>query len=350
MLSALLAAAAVVVVMAGIGLASSFVTLLAFSGLSVIVCRPLQLRLHRAGVPAWAALAATVGAYVLVLLALVVAGVASVAALAARLPSYVDPLQRLIAQVSETLGGVVGQGGITDLPGLDAGTIVRTASGLLSSTATVVTTLSISVLVVTYLLLDAPGLRARVLAVTSQDTLERFDRLAAELFTYVRVRAILGAGAAIVDTVLLLIVGVPFALLWGVVSFLFSFVPNVGFLLALVPPALIALLELGPVPMAAVVGGYVAINLAFDYVLQPRFMGAELDLSPVIVILAIIAWSAVLGPAGALLAVPLTIVLRALLLPYPGAAWFVAILGGPPEPRHVEEATEVLTEAEGGRP
>ena len=69
------------------------------------------------------------------------------------------------------------------------------------------------------------------------------------------------------------------------------------------------------------------INLAFDYVLQPRVVSTTLEVSPVVTIVTILVWTLLIGPAGALLAVPLTITLRALLMPYPGAAWFVAFLG-----------------------
>ena len=73
-----------------------------------------------------------------------------------------------------------------------------------------------------------------------------------------------------------------------------------------------------------------AINLAFDYVLQPRMMSAELDISPVVVITCILVWTFLIGATGALLAVPLTIALRAILVPFPGARWFVALLGPVP--------------------
>ena len=114
-----------------------------------------------------------------------------------------------------------------------------------------------SVLIVTYLLLDADNLRARMLRHTPAGSVARYDALANELVVYIKVRAMLGAGAAVADTILLLVLGVPYAVLWGVLSFLFSFVPNIGFILALVPPTVFALLELGLGPAVLVVVGYV---------------------------------------------------------------------------------------------
>jgi predicted PurR-regulated permease PerM len=216
------------------------------------------------------------------------------------------------------------------VPSVDADAVIGVARQLLSTVGPAVTSLFMSVLIVTYLLLDADNLRARMQRHTPAGSVARYDALASELVVYIKVRAMLGAGAAVADTVLLLVLGVPYAVLWGVLSFLFSFVPNIGFILALVPPAVFALLELGLGPAVLVVVGYVVINLAFDYVLQPRIMAADLDISPVVVIVAILVWTAFIGPVGALLAVPLTLALRVVVVPFEGARWFVALLGPVP--------------------
>ncbi len=213
------------------------------------------------------------------------------------------------------------------LPPIEPQAALGVARSIVAALAPAVTGMLMAVLLVIYVLLGAVGLHDRTLRATSADLIARYDALATELVTYVKVRALLGAAAAIADTVLLLVLGVPYAVLWGLMSFLFSFIPNIGFILALIPPAAFALLAHGPASAIAVVVGYVVINLAFDYVLQPRVMSTTLELSPVVTIATILVWTALIGPAGALLAVPLTITVRALLLPFPGAAWFVAFLG-----------------------
>ena len=224
------------------------------------------------------------------------------------------------------------------VPAVDVGAIVAVLRQVLSTAGPAITGLAMSVLIVIYLLLDAENLRARMLRATSATSMARFDAMSLDLVTYIKVRAILGAAAALADTVLLVVLGVPYAVLWGVVSFLFSFIPNIGFILALVPPTVFAYFALGIGPAILVVVGYVVINLAFDYVLQPRVMSTSLDLSPVVVVVSILAWTVVIGPAGALLAVPLTIALRVLLAPFEGARWFIALLG--PLPAELDEAAE----------
>jgi len=263
------------------------------------------------------------------------AAVASLAVLATHLSANANQIASSTRDMADRIGAVAGAAP-GSLPSVDPAALTEAAKGLLSSVASSIAQLAFAVLVVTYLLLDARQLRARMLRATSPGAMARYDALADELVTYIRVRAVLGGAAAICDTVLLLVLGVPAAVLWGVVSFLFSFVPNLGFILALIPPTVIALFELGPWPAVAVMVGYVVINLLFDYIIQPRMMQADLDLSPMIVILTILVWTALIGPMGALLAVPLTMAVRAVVRPFQSARWFVALLG--PIPADVSAA------------
>jgi predicted PurR-regulated permease PerM len=95
--------------------------------------------------------------------------------------------------------------------------------------------------------------------------------------------------------------------------FVASFIPNVGALIAVIPPAIIAYLDGGIGVAAAVIGGYALINFVQDQFLQPVVMGSELNLSPLAVFIAVLVWAWILGPGGALLAVPLTVGLVLLL-------------------------------------
>ncbi len=326
----LVVAAAAVVVLLGVEHFASLAVTVAFSALVAILCRRLQLALLGRGLAGWLALTITLGAFVVVLIALFVAAVGAAAVVAVQVSDDADQIAARISDALDQLDSLIGTPSGT-VPSIDASALASAAKGLLGSLASTVTSLAMSVLIVAYLLLDARRLRARMLSATSAASVARFDALAAELVTYIRVRAILGGAAAIADTVLLYLVGVPNPVLWGVVSFMFSFVPNIGFLIALIPPAVIAFVQLGLGPAILVVLGYLAINTLFDYVLQPKMMEADLDLSPVVVITTILIWTAIIGPMGALLAVPLTMALRAVLVPFAGARWFVALLGPVPD-------------------
>src|SRR5215218_2462879 len=294
--------AAIAVVLAYAEAVHGLLATLAFSGLAAILSRALQLWLHGRGMGRGLSVTLTVVAYVLVLGLLAAAAVASVLAIAVQLSGDAGRLSADLENVAGTFAAATGlpPGSV---PSIDTGAVIAGVRQLLATVGPAVTSLGMSVLIVTYLLLDADNLRARMLRHTPAGTVARYDSLAAELVVYIRVRAVLGAAAAFADTILLLVIGVPYAVLWGVVSFLFSFVPNIGFLLALVPPTVFALLELG--------------------------------LGPAVLVVSILFWTVVIGPAGALLAVPLTIAMRVLLVPFENARWFVALLGpipgDPPE-------------------
>ena len=148
----------------------------------------------------------------------------------------------------------------------------------------------------------------------------------------------LGGVAAALDTLLLVALGVPAALLWGVLSFLLSFIPNIGFILALIPPTILGLLTGGPLTALAVLVGYVVINTAIDYVIQPRFIGASVDLSPVVITVCLLFWGVVLGPSGALLAVPMTIIAAAVADAFPASRPLGRLLGGGPRDAGAGEA------------
>jgi predicted PurR-regulated permease PerM len=322
--------AGIVVLLAGLQAAQGIVATVAFAALAAVICRRLQLALLRRGLRPWLAVSITVGAFVLVIGSLAAAFAASIIALVVEIGKDTDVLSAQFAELAAAFGLATGLPP-ESVPQLSVSDLLAGARSLLAMVSPAITGLLMAVLIVTYLLLGASSLRARMLAATTGGVMARYDRLATELWIYIKVRASLGAAAAVADTILLVVLGVPYAFLWGAVSFLFSFVPNIGFVLALVPPALLALLDGGIVPALLVVGGYVAINLAFDYVLQPRMMSTELDISPVVTIVCILVWTFLIGASGALLAVPLTIALRAILLPFPGARWFVALLGPVPE-------------------
>jgi AI-2 transport protein TqsA len=132
--------------------------------------------------------------------------------------------------------------------------------------------------------------------------------------------------AAVLSAILLWVLNVPFPLLWAFLVFAASFIPNIGTFIAVVPPAILALLGGGVVPAVAVVVGYTLINVAQDQFLQPVVMGSELNLTPLVVFLSVLVWAWILGPAGALLAVPLTVGLVAILEAYPSGARIAALL------------------------
>lgn len=169
---------------------------------------------------------------------------------------------------------------------------------------------------------------------SSPDAVERFSRFGDSIRTYVGLNTVFGLIAAVINTMLLLALGVDFAILWGVLSFLLSFIPNIGFLVALVPPAMLALVEHGFGRAIAVVVGYVIVNTIVDNIVKPRFVGSTLDLSPSVVVISLLFWGWLLGPMGALVAVPLSLAVKFLLESFEESKWIATLMSnaGPRQP------------------
>jgi len=132
----------------------------------------------------------------------------------------------------------------------------------------------------------------------------------------------------------LTILGVDYAVLWGLLAFLLNFVPTVGSFIAAVPAVLLALVQLGALYAGLSLGGFIVVNLVMGNVIEPRLMGKGLDLSPLVVFVSLVLWGWVLGPVGMLLSIPLTIMIKIALESQHETRWISIMLGGtnPPEP------------------
>jgi predicted PurR-regulated permease PerM len=326
-------AAAVVVVLVGLYLASGLVALLAMSVLVALLLSPLELRIRRSGRPAWLALSAAILAYIAVIVLVGLTVLIGVLALLRDLSSYQTGLESGLSTIvgSEQAAG--------DLANTVAG-LVRTVAGAAAAAAVGI---GYSVIIVAYMLLEAPRATDRLQWAFGEDSqvVSIAIALGLRLRRYVIARGVLGLVAAALDTVVLIILGIPLALLWGVFSFLMSWVPNVGFIVALVPPALLGLAVGGPVTCLMVVIAYSIINVAVDYFVQPRYIGTEVDLSPVVVTVSLLFWALVLGGAGAILAVPLTITVAALAEPFAGSRPVARLMANVISKRPVEPSLPI---------
>ena len=138
-------------------------------------------------------------------------------------------------------------------------------------------------------------------------------RVARDVRQYLVITALTGLGFSVVVYILMLAVGTDLALVWAVLAFIMNYVPNVGIILSVVPPVILTLLELGWQRALVVLVGFLVLNFVVDNVIKPRFMQSGLDVPPIVGLLSLVVWAYLLGPTGALLALPLTIAIRRVL-------------------------------------
>jgi len=107
---------------------------------------------------------------------------------------------------------------------------------------------------------------------------------------------------------------IPFALLWGVLAAILSFIPSIGFIFSVIPPMILAFAQYGWEAALIVLLGYWIINGTVDNIIKPRFIGEGLNLSILVIFISVILWGWVLGPIGGLLSVPITLMFKTMVL------------------------------------
>ncbi len=145
---------------------------------------------------------------------------------------------------------------------------------------------------------------------------------------YLFIRTVLGAVSAVAAGAWLLILDVDLVLVWVVLTFALNYIPNIGSIIAVFPPSLMALLQHGPTYGLLTLGGLTVFEQVIGNFIDPRMQGRRLRVSPVVVLVALLFWSWMWGPVGALLAVPMTVLLLAAAAHVPRLRPFTTILAG----------------------
>ncbi len=172
------------------------------------------------------------------------------------------------------------------------------------------------------------GRRMNVLRSMRPDIARALGSFTSGTRKYLIVSTVFGLIVAVLDGVALWLLAVPFPLLWALLSFITNYIPNIGFVIGLVPPALLALLDSGWTRMVWVIVVYCVFNVVVQSVIQPKFVGDAVGLSVTITFLSLVFWTWVLGALGALLAIPLTLLAKAVLLDIdPSTRWMDVLIG-----------------------
>ena len=331
----LVSAACVVIVIAGLRSASDIVGPVVLALALTIVFHPLRARLQR-HMPVWAAsVIVLVAAYVLIL-ALTLALIVSIGRLAALIPEYAPDLDDMAANIADGLAnlGMAAPQADAVAGSLDVGKVLDAATMFMAGMVSVLSDLFFLVTLLLFLAFDSAQASrlidgAREHRAQLVDAMVGFGR---GTRTYLGVSAVFGLIVAVVDTALLWALGIPGAFVWGVLAFVTNFIPNIGFVIGVIPPALIGLLEGGPRLMLIVIVLYSVVNVIIQSIIQPRFVGNAVGLSTTLTFLSLVFWTWVLGPLGALLAVPMSLLARALLVDAdPEGQWRLPLVSGRPD-------------------
>jgi len=223
------------------------------------------------------------------------------------LPVYEERLRGVLASLQTQLAGRgIDISGIVSSHVVSAERIAGAARSLIGGMRSLLSGALLILLLVILFVAEMP----LVDKFLNRDKSQHWFHLTKGIQKYIGITGLLGFFNALLNLGLLLVLGVDFPVLWAVVCFFFNFVPAVGNLIALTPPALLALLEFGWERALVVVFGFVLTNTAMDLIVKPKLMKTSLDISALVVILSLIFWGWLLGPAGTILAIPLTMVVQ----------------------------------------
>ena len=300
--------AGLAVIAAALKAAAPVVNLVLFSLLLAATVSPLTDRLARRGMSRGAAIGLTVLLALLGGAALVVVLTSSLSRLSENLPLYQSSLAGLVDGVTQKLAarGVEVDEALKPNPARIMGAV----GGLLGTALNLVGYALLGLVLIALFLIEIPLVKAYP---TRPDSFGNRLASANQLVRrFVGLTGMFGAVVAVVDLVIMLALGTDGAVVWTVIAFLFAFVPF-GFMLSLIPPFILTLLEHGPGRAALLFGLFFVVNFIADNVIKPKIMGGGLGLSPLSIVLALLLWGVVLGPMGALLAIPLTLTVKQIL-------------------------------------
>jgi len=246
------------------------------------------------------------------------------------LPFYEERLKNeteSILNLVQKLGVDIPEKGV--LGWIDPGAAMSFAGNILKGFGNFLANAFLVLLIAVFMLLEVSEIPDRVRKALGRPDVEFgwFGHFTANLRRYLAIKTWTSLATGLCVGGWLWILGVDFPFLWGLLAFLFNYVPNIGSIIAAVPAVLLSIIQLGWGSARLVAIGYVAVNIVFGTIVEPRFLGRGLGLSTLIVFLSLIFWGWVLGTIGMFLSVPLTMTAIIALKSNPETQWISVILG-----------------------
>ena len=326
----LLSAAGFVIIVAGMRVASPILVPFLLAFFIAILCAPPLFWLQQKKVPQPLAI-------VILVLGIAVIGGLMATLLGSSLNSFINSLPTYQAQLEQwttsflpwldKLGVDVSTSALRGI--FNPGTAVQMAANLFTTLSNMLTNTVMIMLTVVFLLLEISSIPQKLDAAFRRpiESVEHINSFISSVNRYLTIKTVISLGTGLVVFIFLKILGLHHALLWGVLAFLLNYIPNIGSIIAAVPPVLLGLVQLGPWQALIIAGGFIAINVTIGNFIEPRYMGKRLGLSTLVVFLSLVFWGWVLGPVGMLLSVPLTMIVKIALASSEDTRWIAIMLG-----------------------
>ncbi len=308
--------AALIVLLAGLKAAEEVLVPVVFAGFLAALTAPAVIWLQHKRWPSFLAVTVVLSAVVIALVALGTVFGSSVNAFVAAVPRYQALLNQTLGEYTETLeafGVTVSTENLRQM--LNPAEVMGLAARLVSQFASILSDTALIILTLAFILLEVASLPRKLRRAIGNPhaDLTRLANLVTEVKRYVVIKTYLSVATGLLLGVFLGVMGVDFPVLWGLTALLLNYIPNVGSILAAVPPVLLALVQFGPGGALGTATGYIVVNAVVGNIIEPRLLGRKLGLSTLIVFLSLVFWGWLWGPMGMLLSVPLTMIVKIML-------------------------------------
>lgn len=325
--------ASVFIIIAGIRDLAFILNPLLLSIVITITLIPLPGWFAKRGVPGWMSLVLT---FVIVLAALglvlliVFIGMAQLAEVipTLRLTAAQDAATAAVDDSMELIGVQLEEVATAIESLITSQRMTGIATTLISAIFTAVSQAFLVLLIFAFMLSSALALpsSARMGLRTDHPLIQQASALTADVRRYITLTTVINFLIGIGNTILLLILGVDLALLWGLLSALMGYIPAIGFWIAMIPPLVLGFVTQGPMTALLVLLGYTLINGTVENLVKPRMLGQQLKISPAVVVIALFVWGWLLGAVGAILSTPLTLLILSIMEMFPGTKWITVLL------------------------
>jgi AI-2 transport protein TqsA len=319
-----------IIVVAGMKAASSLLVPFFLAVFIAVICAPPLFWLERKGVPKVIALVVILTGILSVGLLFGILIGPSLSHFLNSLPSYQEQLSAHIV----TLVSWLREKGVNipaeEVPRtFNPGWVMSLAGGIFSALSSALTNAFLILLTVVFILLEAADFPKKLGVVLKNperalSTIEKFSRIAKR---YLVIKTLISAAVGMVISLWLLILGVDYPVLWGTLSFLLNYVPNIGAIIAAMPVVLLALVQLGAGSALLVLLGFAVVHVVLGNIIEPKLTGKGMNLSTLVVFLSLVFWGWVLGPVGMILSVPITSLVKIALESYEGTRGLAIMLG-----------------------
>jgi len=323
----LLVAAAIIIILAGVKLSSAIVVPFLLSLFLTTILSPLFLWLKKIGLGEMFSLIiiALILSFLISAFAILIGN--SVQDFTENIPMYETKLKSDLGGLLETINSFglhIPKEDILNLFQTDS--LMHYIATTLKSFGSLLTNSFMIILIVIFMLLEISQFTYKV-EQTNINTLIQFTQISDNIKHYILLKALTSAATGIIITIILKLTGIHYAILWGLLAFILNFIPNIGSIIAAIPAVLMAVVQFNFTMAAIITTAYLIVNIVIGSIIEPKILGKGLGLSTLIVFLSLIFWGWILGPAGMILSVPLTIMIKIALNNQDNTKWIATMLG-----------------------